>query len=217
LEQTIEKAGESLKSLEERESESTDREQTQVEKLSFLEGQFKEASIRAEAAQRNVGVLERNILEATNEIATWKTKTAEIEQEMEDMDNMADSPEADVTSTLATSAERRQSMAADLKETNKKKEEEAKKPPPFTPPVKVRDDSESEVEDAEPEAQESEPEAQESEPEAQESEPEEDDDGPDLFKKDSPPTIRRQTRDITPEESEEEDSEEEEESEEESD
>merc|ERR1711962_1305077 len=141
--------------------------------------------------------------------ATWKTKTAVIEQEMEDMDNMADSPEADVTSTLATSAERRQSMAADLKEFNKK--EEAKKPPPFTPPVKVRDDSESEVEDAEPEAQKSEPEAQESEPE------EEDDDGPDLFKKDSPPTIRRQTRDITPEESEEEDSEEEEESEEESD
>merc|ERR1712157_373181 len=93
LEETIENAGKSLHELEEREGESSEREELNEEKLRFLEGQFKEAEVRAEAAERSCGVMERNILETTNEINSWTEKREKIEQEMLDMDAVADEDE----------------------------------------------------------------------------------------------------------------------------
>ena len=60
------------------------------EKLRFLEGQYKEAEVRAEAAERTCGVLERNILETENEINSWIVKREHIEKEMLEMDSVAD-------------------------------------------------------------------------------------------------------------------------------
>ena len=86
-----------VKNLEERESASSEREEILREKYIFLEGQSKEALYRIEVAERLCGVCERNITETTNEIALWTKKIEEIEEELWNMDNIADSPEADVT------------------------------------------------------------------------------------------------------------------------
>nr|Q9U5M4.1 RecName: Full=Tropomyosin-2 [Podocoryna carnea]CAB55601.1 tropomyosin [Podocoryna carnea] len=93
LEQTIASAGESLVELEEREGESSEREEINEEKLIFLAGQFKESEVRAEAAERSCNVLERNIFETENEINTWIQKRKEIEDEMIEMDTVADEPD----------------------------------------------------------------------------------------------------------------------------
>merc|ERR1719447_671199 len=67
LEETIEKHGKRLEELEEREGESGDREQLNEEKVSFLERELKETTVRAEAAERNCAVLKNTILEAETE------------------------------------------------------------------------------------------------------------------------------------------------------
>ena len=92
LEETIENAGKSLQELEAREGESSEREELNEEKLLLLEGQFKEAEVRAEAAERSCGVMERNIEETTNEINSWKEKREKIEQEMLDICLLYTSP-----------------------------------------------------------------------------------------------------------------------------
>merc|ERR1711997_185880 len=82
---------------EDRGNAACEREETQEEKLSYLETSSKEAIVRAELAERNCGVVERTIVEISTEIAMWKEKLKKIEDELVEMDNIADSPEADLS------------------------------------------------------------------------------------------------------------------------
>jgi len=90
LEETIANATDNLKELEEREGESSMKEERNSEEILLLEGQFKEAEVRADAAERSCNVLQLNIQETSAEIQTWITKRERIEKEMEDMDDEAD-------------------------------------------------------------------------------------------------------------------------------
>ena len=90
LEETVESTGESLRNLEERELESSDKEALNEEKIAFLEGQMKEAEVRVEAAERQAQNLERVIVETDTERQSWVSKREEIEREMEDIEGMED-------------------------------------------------------------------------------------------------------------------------------
>ena len=88
LEETVESTGESLRSLEERELESSDKEALNEEKIAFLGSQIKEAEVRVEAAERTAQNLERVILDSDTERQNWITKREEIEKEMEAIEGM---------------------------------------------------------------------------------------------------------------------------------
>ena len=88
MEDTLQRATESMRELEEREGEIAEREETSALKLQFIEGQLKDSEDRLDTAERAVGVFERNITETTNEIQAWKNKTSEIDEELECMDNV---------------------------------------------------------------------------------------------------------------------------------
>ena len=88
LEDTIQSTGESLRVLEDRELESSDKEALNEEKIAFLEGQMKEAEIRLEAADRQAQNLERVLLDTDNERNTWIQKREAIEKEMADIEAM---------------------------------------------------------------------------------------------------------------------------------
>merc|ERR1712126_240079 len=90
LEGTIASATDSLKELEEREGESSLKEERNAEELILLEGQFKEAEVRAEAATRSCQVLERNLDETQAEIDEWQEKTRQLESEIAAMNDIAD-------------------------------------------------------------------------------------------------------------------------------
>ena len=51
---------------------------------------FKEAEVRAEAAERSCNVLERNLNETVEEIENWRGKTADLENEIADMKMMSE-------------------------------------------------------------------------------------------------------------------------------
>ena len=76
-----------MKDLEEKEGESAQKEEENAEQLVVLEARFKDAEVRFEAAERQCNVLSNNIKDTKNEIETWCAKTAELEKEMEDMDD----------------------------------------------------------------------------------------------------------------------------------
>ena len=88
LEETIQSTGESLRALEDRELESSDKEALNEEKIAFLEGQMKEAEIRLEAAERQAQNLERVLLDTDNERNSWSQKKEAIENEMADIEAM---------------------------------------------------------------------------------------------------------------------------------
>merc|ERR1712141_394453 len=90
LEGTINQATESLKELEEREGESSLKEERNAEELILLEGQYKEAEVRAEAATRSCQVLDRNLQETQEEIDQWVEKTKKLEEEIAAMNDIAD-------------------------------------------------------------------------------------------------------------------------------
>merc|ERR1712002_298182 len=78
--------------LEDTITDATDslKEERNAEELILLEGQYKEAEVRAESAERTCNVLERNIQETETEIEDWERKTAELEDEINAMNEMAD-------------------------------------------------------------------------------------------------------------------------------
>jgi len=90
LEETINNATESLKTLEEREGESSMQEEKNEETVILLEGQLKDAVVRADAAERSCKVMERNITETDTEIANWEQKTKELEDEIAEMNDLDD-------------------------------------------------------------------------------------------------------------------------------
>ena len=61
-------------------------------KVNFLEREFKETMVRAEAAERNCAVLRNTMMETEAEINKWSTKIKEMEDQMVLMDDVADDP-----------------------------------------------------------------------------------------------------------------------------
>eukprot|EP00794_Sanderia_malayensis_P013861 gene13861-15309_t len=90
LEDTISSTGENLRSLEERETESCDKEAFNEEKIAFLCCQIKEVDVRVEAAERQVQNLERVILDTDNEKNNWISKRQAIESEMDNIEGVDD-------------------------------------------------------------------------------------------------------------------------------
>merc|ERR1739847_40737 len=70
----------------------SEREELNEEKINFLEGELKETTVRAEAAERNSAVLQNNILESETEINRWIKMTEDMQNSMLTMDDVADDP-----------------------------------------------------------------------------------------------------------------------------
>merc|ERR1712096_403315 len=69
LEETIRKATDNIKDLEERENETSEKETTNTEKIQLLEGQYREVEVRADAAKMNGQALSHNLVATEKEIA----------------------------------------------------------------------------------------------------------------------------------------------------
>ena len=89
LEESIEKSAAHLEELEDRDSESADREEINIEKIAFMESQVMEVVARGDHAERQCGVLDRSILELSQEMGTWKQMRENLEREMSSMDEVA--------------------------------------------------------------------------------------------------------------------------------
>jgi len=86
---SVEKAVATLEELEDREGESADREDVNLQKIEFLLSQVAEIEVRAEAAERQCGVLDRTNLELCNEVEGWKKRREHMEKEMSAMDDVS--------------------------------------------------------------------------------------------------------------------------------
>lgn len=80
------KAGESLRNLEAKDEDASEREQVNEEKVSFLLTQVKEILALAEDHERKIPPLQRTIDQMSEEIRDWQSKTKVVTKEMEDME-----------------------------------------------------------------------------------------------------------------------------------
>jgi len=90
LEEQIEKYGQSMQEMEEREGAAGDRETLNEDKITFLEQELKTTQVRAEMAERNSAVLKNGNMETQAEIDNWAKRRAEIETSVNVMDDVAD-------------------------------------------------------------------------------------------------------------------------------
>ena len=90
LMKVIAKASEEMKDLEARESDQSERETVNEEKVLFLREQNKETLSRAEASERDAARLQRIVAGLQDDIRNWKNKTDDIRAEIEDVNNMAE-------------------------------------------------------------------------------------------------------------------------------
>ncbi|XP_028415934.1 tropomyosin alpha-4 chain-like [Dendronephthya gigantea] len=87
---TIRNTTNKIRDLEARESDQTQRETTNEEKMVFLSDQKKEAICRAESGERDTARLQRVIDTLGHDIKHWKDKTADVLAEIEDVNNMVE-------------------------------------------------------------------------------------------------------------------------------
>merc|ERR1712091_280733 len=73
-------------------------------KVGFLESQLKETETRADAAERMHAVLTNFIMEYKTEIDAIEKKTAAIEDQMVEMDDLADDPNYDLSKKYGKTA-----------------------------------------------------------------------------------------------------------------
>lgn len=88
--ESLVKLGSKIKSLEERESDQSERETDNEQKLAFLRDQEKEALVRAENAERDVARLGRVAESLILDIENWKNKKQDIIAEMSSVTSLAD-------------------------------------------------------------------------------------------------------------------------------
>jgi len=92
LEGVIGDHGKSLSELEEREGAAGQRETLNEEKMTFLEGQLKDTTVRAETAERMYAVLKNTNTDTEAEIAKWVKRREDMVSQMMVMDDVADDP-----------------------------------------------------------------------------------------------------------------------------
>merc|ERR1712212_934426 len=116
LEEAIQGHGKRLEELEESEGAAGEREALNEEKVDFLTAQLKETEVRADAAERMNAVLTNTMVETENEIAGWAKKTADMEDLMIKMDDLADDPNYDVSKIVAAGKARPSSQPTSAKD-----------------------------------------------------------------------------------------------------
>merc|ERR1712168_795493 len=116
LEEVIQNSGKRLEELEESEGAAGERESLNEDKVDFLTAQLKETEVRADAAERMNAVLTNVMVETENEIAGWAKKTADMEELMVQMDNLADDPNYDVSKIVASGKARPSSQPTSAKD-----------------------------------------------------------------------------------------------------
>jgi chromosome segregation ATPase len=90
LMKAITNATDKIKDLEAREYDQSERETLNEEKMAFLGEQYKEVLSRAEAAERDAARLQRIILGLEEDIKNCKNRTADVQAELEDVNNMVE-------------------------------------------------------------------------------------------------------------------------------
>merc|ERR1712096_514957 len=115
-EAVIESHGKRLEELEESEGAAGEKETLNEEKVEFLTVQLKETEVRADAAERMNAVLTNTMSETETEIAGWAKKTADMEELMINMDNIADDPSYDVSKMVAAGKARPASATTSAKD-----------------------------------------------------------------------------------------------------
>lgn len=130
------KAGESLRNLEAKDEDASEREQVNEEKVSFLLSQVKEILALAEDHERKIPPLQRTIDQMSEEIRDWQSKTKEVTKEMEDMEALVGESISDdendfesksepkTSSTKETSQEEKEAPQDDEKDEEDEDEEE---------------------------------------------------------------------------------------------
>lgn len=130
------KAGESLRNLEAKDEDASEREQVNEEKVSFLLSQVKEILALAEDHERKIPPLQRTIDQMSEEIRDWQSKTKEVTKEMEDMEALVGESVSDdendfesksepkTSSTKETSQEEKEAPQDDEKDEEDEDEEE---------------------------------------------------------------------------------------------
>lgn len=108
--------GKRLEELEESEGAAGEKEALNEEKVEFLTVQLKETEVRADAAERMNAVLTNTMAETEAEIASWAKKTADMEELMINMDNIADDPNYDVSKMVAAGKARPASATTSAKD-----------------------------------------------------------------------------------------------------
>ena len=81
--ETLESLGKRIKSLEQNESDLSEREEESEEKLVFLKDQQKEALLRADNGERDALRVERVNESLLSDIQNWKNMKAEVLADME--------------------------------------------------------------------------------------------------------------------------------------
>ncbi|CAB4028151.1 Hypothetical predicted protein [Paramuricea clavata] len=84
----IERNGEQLRTLEDRDNEAAEREFEAEEKLRFLEEQLKEAVARAESAERDVVRNENIVTSVKLDLQAWVDKRAKVDKEIDKIDEL---------------------------------------------------------------------------------------------------------------------------------
>jgi len=92
LEGVIEEQGKSLSEIEEREGAAGEKESLNEEKVSFLERELKDTTVRAEGAERMNAVLQNTMLELEQECMGWVKRREDMVSQMSVMDDVADDP-----------------------------------------------------------------------------------------------------------------------------
>jgi len=95
LEGSMADANTSLKELEVKEGASSEQEQKNAEAILVLDGQLKDAEVRAEAATRSCQVLEHNTQETQGIIDEYNEKIKQLESEIVQMNELAGEIESD--------------------------------------------------------------------------------------------------------------------------
>lgn len=99
------KAGESLRNLEAKDEDASEREQVNEEKVSFLLSQVKEILALAEDHERKIPPLQRTIDQMSEEIRDWQSKTKEVTKEMEDMEALVGESISDDENDIVSKSE----------------------------------------------------------------------------------------------------------------
>mgnify|MGYP002803578197 FL=1 len=86
----IERNGEELRTLEDRDNQAAEREFDAEEKLRFLEEQLKEAVARAEGAERDVVRNENIVISVKNDLHGCKDKRVNVEKEIDRIEELVD-------------------------------------------------------------------------------------------------------------------------------
>jgi len=90
-EDNLKSAAESQTKLEQKDEEASEREGEQEEKIAFMEGELKPIIESCEEFEERERKLERYLDELTMDIDNWREKKDGVEQEMEEIKNLADS------------------------------------------------------------------------------------------------------------------------------